>query len=471
MYRNLTLLIDAENGKKRHRLIGPAGQPVLSFNLFDDWMRKHKYSRNCHIAYALHVAHAIDYMFEASTTQTAFHTSEGMPGLLLEEILESYEDYLIEGGSSGNPIARCVNESIPSPNISYASSAIIHAALRKFLKISEKLRRELIELVQLGLSRSHVLDEPFFPQMNARQEIAGVQKTAILQSSILGGMVSGGPKTLEMKIVRTARLPTAGRRHKAFPFDEIIPFLISLTTYRDKALYSLIAASGGRIHEGTQSLFDDVDIREQTFRFVNPKVRPMNASYLALTPLQREQLSWKGRATDVTFLIEPFVTMFFESFEKYMKLEYIPHGQHRFIFQCLRGRNAGAPYFLCDPSSRLATFAAAVKRSGSCADIGGPHSLRHAYGIYLLNYFPRSDKGFGLPLSLVQQIMGHKLIKDTAVYARHDADLIQYELKYANAVVFGSGTPLSVLEIKRAALNNSLQKVERELAQQVFSRK
>ncbi len=89
----------------------------------------------------------------------------------------------------------------------------------------------------------------------------------------------------------------------------------------------------------------------------------------------------------------------------------------------------------------------------------GPHSLRHAYGSYLLNYFPRVDGGFGLNMGIVQQMLGHAEMKSTQKYARHDKDLIMVELKYANAMVFGKGFTKSLLQMKLETLNAQVLKV------------
>ncbi len=51
-----------------------------------------------------------------------------------------------------------------------------------------------------------------------------------------------------------------------------------------------------------------------------------------------------------------------------------------------------------------------------------PHSLRHMYGVYLLNYIPINAEAneYGLPLIDVCHFMGHKNLESTKVYARRD---------------------------------------------------
>lgn len=96
----------------------------------------------------------------------------------------------------------------------------------------------------------------------------------------------------------------------------------------------------------------------------------------------------------------------------------------------------------------------------------GPHGLRHMYGTYLLNYFPRSNGDYGLPAAWVQQLMGHADLESTLKYAKFDQDLIKLEIENANRVLYAHGTPKRLLELKAEALQAQLAKVQRQLAQE-----
>jgi integrase len=217
-----------------------------------------------------------------------------------------------------------------------------------------------------------------------------------------------------------------------------------------------------------QILFDDIDFVNGTVLLIDPAERPNHASYLYLSPGEREVLAWKGRTTAQTMLIEPFASRFFEELEAYLKTEYVPHGLHRFVFQYLdtRENRLGRPFLLSDPESRLEVFKKAAERSGINESVKGPHSFRHAYGTYLLNYFPRKNGEYGLPMVLVQQLMGHAEIKSTEKYARHDKDLYAAEVAHANLMVFGKGVPKSILELKKEALQSQLRKIEKLLIEE-----
>jgi integrase len=90
-------------------------------------------------------------------------------------------------------------------------------------------------------------------------------------------------------------------------------------------------------------------------------------------------------------------------------------------------------------TARNRSFKRAVKRANIPHPTGGQwglHSLRHAYGVYLLNYLPVPG-GYGLQLKDVQLLMGHKDEKTTKHYAREDRTILASKLEYADACTLG----------------------------------
>jgi integrase/recombinase XerD len=224
------------------------------------------------------------------------------------------------------------------------------------------------------------------------------------------------------------------------PFDKVGPLIDSAKSYRDKAMYSLLAASGSRQHEAYQLRLRDIDFENRTVLLVDPETRDNSD----LSEEEFEALDWKGRATEKTFLIEPFKTMFFENLMLYVKNERIAHGLHDFAFQ----KEGGRPYFLTTRSTRSEAFNSCKKKVGlGDAQLISIHSLRHTYGSYALNYLP-TESGFGLPITTVKLLMGHELLASTEIYAKKDEDLVEAQIEFANQQVFGLGKQLSLKDIQ-----------------------
>jgi integrase/recombinase XerD len=416
--------------------------------------------------YSRWLAEFFNYLFEASLCSQV--TDDGVVSRdTLSEIIGAYDEYLAFGGESGNLIARIISNTLPSPRVSGTSSATKHAAIRYFLRINERVRAQMLELTEVG--DCHFVDShKLFIDLDERRVVPSFQRRALVANSMIAGVIAGGPKFIECIVLRTPVPEITYDHERAFPFDRVFDTLGHFRTYRDKALYAFCAACGCRISEALQLLWEDIDMLAQTVRLVNPASRKNCSSYLALSPAARDRLVWKGRATAATLLIDPFATWFFEALADYLRYEYIPHGRHSFVFQYDNGTDHGAPYFLVSASSRNGVLRRAVKLA-EVERIQGPHSFRHMYGTYLLNYFPRPNGTYGLPIGTVQKIMGHKHAKDTAKYAKYDMDLLNMELHHANLQLFSHGEVVSLNEFKRKILLARLAKVEEQMNQEMLT--
>lgn len=457
--KNVTLVETQKDGKQSWKLVDSTG-PVASFETFANTLLSSPL--NTRKSYCVHLAQFFDFLYEAAANLA----TEGVRGFdhdTLMNVIEAYDDYLVLGKDAGSIIARGVAHTMPSPLVSKQSSAIKHAPIRKFLKLSERVRRQMLELTAAGIKSFDAAAHPVFAGIGESKTIHPQQRTAMVANSLLASVISRAPKLIEDCILPTSAPDITYEHDRAFPFDKVSALMGNLTTNRDKALYAFAAASGCRISEALQLLWEDINTSTQTIRLIDPKRRPHSRSYRALTPLERDRLVWKGRATAATLLIEPFASMFFEALAAYLKHEYVPHGKHQFVFQYSTDGQRGVPYFLCAASSRNGVLKRAIKLS-DVEGVEGPHSLRHMYGTYTLNYFPRPDGTYGLPIGVVQKLMGHKTQRATEKYAQHDMDLIEVELRYANLMVFGDGDAKSINHLKLEALQAKVRAVERELA-------
>lgn len=449
--KNLSLIETTVQGVKAWRLLNKEGQPLEYFDIFSNILIK-KYSTNTRLSYCRNVALFIDYLEEV----TNLYPNNNVTQSFLVDTIESFPEWLLYGEQTGNSIALKVSSSYSSPNYSRSTIDLIMASIRLFLSISERIR-----IAQESLE--DYVDDKLFPEIDIKSNLSNYEKQSLVKKSMLAGVIAGGPQLLKICILPIKKSQSYFTVERAFPFGKLISFIDSLTSYRDKALYMFCAASGCRIHEALQLLIEDISVKERSVRLVDPFSRITHSSYKTLSAEQKTKLSWKGRQTDRTVLIQPFGDLFFEYLEKYIKHEYIPHNKHSFLFQHIRGNNKGKPYFLSAPSTRFEAFQKALNKVGLSDSLNqGVHSLRHMYGTYLVNYFPKTDGTFGLPIAVVQKIMGHSTIKATQKYARHDKDLIAVELEYANNLIYDNKEDFSLLELKRKALRSQLVEMEKE---------
>jgi integrase len=466
MYKNVSLRKRSANGRPAWMLLGPDGQPIGAFDAFVHALRKEP--KNTLDSYCRHLAEFFDYLIEVSVL---FAKGRHLTKLELSEAIEAYGDYLRMGTDAGNQIAREVAAQLPPGANAAASLVPKKSAVRRFLRLSEEVRKELAEVARLREdSASPVDNAPLLPELGKRRELKPYEVRAMHANSMLAGVIAGGPKFVDSIVLDDGgdNIPYDERR--AFPYDKVMDLIDAMPRYLDKTQYALLAACGCRTHEALQLLMEDIDVVDGAVRLVGPESRRGRPSYRALSTEDRASLAWKGRTTQLTLLIEPFASAFFGSLQKYLELEHIPHGRHDFLFQYRGGSERGMPYFLSDPSTRLERFHKVCRHIGVVLPRGtGPHSLRHMYGTYLLNYFPRANGDYGLPVPMVQQLMGHAEVKSTLKYAKYDQDLLKLEIQSANRVLFKNGAPKKLLELKLEALEAQVAKLRMQMRQEAIA--
>ncbi len=177
-------------------------------------------------------------------------------------------------------------------------------------------------------------------------------------------------------------------------------------------------------------LIDHVDL-------VNRKVYvedPNCARYADQLPAEAKR-RFKGRNTSEVVFIPQLKAPFFEALSKYLKYEYCPGSSPEYLFQDVRPGHRGRPFDQISDAAKAASFARACRSAGVTSKDGDTsytlYSLRHMYGVYMLNYLP-VDGGYGLSLAQVQRLMGHVSSKSTEVYAVEDDMILAAKLEYAD---------------------------------------
>jgi site-specific recombinase XerD len=405
------------------------------FAHFSRWMVQRGYAANTIRVYSEHVARFIDYVYEASKIEFPSNLE-----INVSSIIYSYQSFLLHGQQATNPIAKTLAESLGkiTPTSPTSLSQNIEASIRWFLQASAERPK----------SSPDKLFSPFYTKLP--QYRTYFQKSAQKANSFLASVIQGALESVLPKRRGATVFPLAKRadrkigkssfKGKAYPIEKCVDLvrqkrpIHSKTFYRDMCIYSLLAASGARSCEVLQLRFCDVDPDGNLAVFLR---NPFDRTNPGLSESEFEKLAWKGRETEITFLIEPFATIFQENFEKYLAFEYNSCVNHEFIFQDINGR----PYFACDRSNRIKSFKKYAQKSG-LAEISeiSPHSLRHMYGVYVLNYMPiPGNKTSGLPLAYVRLLMGHANIESTMKYAKHDTEIIEAYIQHANQYVSQRG--------------------------------
>jgi integrase len=246
-----------------------------------------------------------------------------------------------------------------------------------------------------------------------------------------------------------------------FPIQCVIPLANMATSKRDKALWLFLAASGTRASEARNLQWTDIDPATQEVFIFDPLGRRLGGDMT-----QQERIRFKGRTVSMTYLIQPFKQLFFEALAEYVNEEYVPSRDERdagFVFQYIEPRRRGVPYVSASDASLNANFHIACERVSlqlepemrNVLDGRTLHSLRHMYGVYMVNDFPVDLKEgrFGLELSEVQILMGHKELRTTRHYARPKRQSLQSKLLLADQQLLGSSSNncvASIWEVQRA---------------------
>ena len=316
------------------------------------------------------------------------------------------------------------------------------AALNQFLRLCALLEREAKEIALLrgGIDKILVSDAEwnYVPLLSAVEGVTSFSAEEVQHlkhSTMLGGVIRfRGDELKRLKGLRksTRQQSQVDVDSLDFPEQYFPALLLSATSWRDRALWSLMVASGIRRSEALNLQWCDIDFAAREVYVLDPDL----LRYGREVSLEECERRFKGRTVSRTYLRQPYRDWFYEYLSRYRKEEYrLPMDGNDFVFQYLISPHYGRPLYQATDQTLNTAFTSAVKR----ARIPGPpinrnyvwtgHSLRHAYGRYMLNdYKVPGQSRPGLTESEVQLLMGHKEIATTRKYARLRSDRLQEKL-------------------------------------------
>ncbi|UWF47870.1 site-specific integrase [Pseudomonas sp. N3-W] len=342
-----------------------------------------------------------------------------------------YHSYLTQGLNSMSATVQEIAQRRTSPMINISTSLIHHAAIEKLIDACHEYCIETNELHGKDVTNREVY---FLSKLYSIGVPRSDQELKML-NEIYGRPTKKSRHSRRLRIF--SHLPKVNRNNdpydhgKFFPLDKIGELIRAATSYRDATLWALIAATSLRASEALQVLWEDVSTVAGEIYAVEPANRVnYNDAYIGLTTSQLDKLSWKGRQTKYTLLLEPYGKMFFEYLELYLRYEYQASAGHNFIFQSKNGY----PLCFCDYGSVLLDpFVSAAEKVLGCKPDNYRlklHSLRHSYCVYMKNFVEHTH-GVGLSDYEIMALTGHADPKSAARYAVVDLQLLNEKLSLA----------------------------------------
>jgi integrase len=458
---------DASGEVRSWEVLDLSGQPVLACSLF---VRKlDGYAFATRKRYVEAVCKFVDYLFETGVLGSFDDDVQLPTRKRINEAIDAYVPLLLRGSAATVEMLQSDKKSAAGNAwlINAAKSLRIEACQRKsldnviaalnlFLKLSESLAHEARDLAE---HHGVKLPAEYTPLINAVEgfsKMTSFERSAIRSSSMLGGVIR-----MHGEIRRPAGIKSVSRKAQSdtqvmdFPVSFMPALVAAATSWRDRALWLLLLASGIRKSEALNLQWSDIDHDKRCIYVLDPECRRYGKYMTA-----QDKVRFKGRTVSWTYLWEPWRTMFFEALAEYRKREWrLPTDGNGYVFQILKIQDGqiGVPLVKASDAALNQSFKRAVIKAGvPTRDLDGqqdypPHSLRHAYGVYMLNYIPIAPGVYGFSEADVQCLMGHDSILSTRKYARRKQDVLQAKLAYSDMVALNGGVAIPVYE-ERAML-------------------
>lgn len=432
------------NGQETWKLSTLTGDPVPAFNYFCE--KNADYSFRTQKRYAEVASRFIDYLFEAQVLDQAVRPSH------LNAVIEAFPTLLRDGSAITSSRVRKsendqwladVAERLDWGPLAPKSFDNTIAAVNRFLRLSESLARETAEKAALLGIDTRQRYTGLLKALDGTVMLSRHEVQAMKQNSMFGNVAKYAPKGIKRaRGMRTPSSPSlSARRVLDFPRHSLQALIEAADSWRDKSLWLMLGATGIRTSEALNLRLDDIDLEAQKVYVFDPKGRRAE-----LGGSDPNRLRFKGRQMANTYPIPELKRDLFFALQQYLRLEFVPcykPGEPAYLFQYVEPTKRGQPYV----DASHAALAQSFKRALRAADIPVPkegkdwvlHSLRHMYGVYMVNDLPVNPQlaQFGLPLVDVQMMMGHASIRSTAHYARTKHRRLEAKLAASDHATLG----------------------------------
>ena len=420
-YTRVARLVD---GVLAFSLIDDHGNAVQAFDIFVDCILREGLRLKTVETYSNHVASFLDFLTQAQVF--GWPCSE----VQMIDAIKKYLPARMAGGSADGKFNLISRQVLGQSKLTKASAKSHAAAINKFLFESDQYALHVRQIESWEVGASEKAPKQLFGA-NIRRR-SKIEVSRIYQSSMMINVMKYHPIITAEKALIVRGKDNSNNLNKDFPPEYISWLLDNATCARDEALWALQAGTGLRSHEALLLEMGQIDFDNRTVAAVDPHNRRF-ASQLPTSYFKR----WKGRALSETYFIPLLRDRFFNALERYFRTEYKPRVNDAIVFQLLKDDQK--PYFEVSDKSRIQSFRRACLRvqnriAEGAADLTSftPHSLRHFYGTYMLNYAPVGPDSFGLRPVEVQRLMGHQNLETTMKYARQDKLALDAKLMFMN---------------------------------------
>lgn len=422
-FKNISLIPYNKNGYSLFFIIDNLGKRDPFFDFFVNNLIERRYAKNTVQLYSIAVASLLDYLIESIDYYN--NKKVIINGYKLSEIISTFPLFLSSGTNSSNEFIKTVALKLNAVPKTGSTEETYIAGINKYLSISEDFQQRLNEIKDIIPDFEYISQEKLFPQIGKKEKIPTFEKFNITKKNMLSSVISGGAVFKRLSALKKTKRSEEVKKDddfKMFPIDKSLDILKNTKNQLEKTLISLLAASGIRLSEALLLTFDDINVIERELFINNPHNKKLEDYWDFFTYEEKQQLPFKSRATKHTFLISPYEEYFWESLLRYIKEERKPSNNHPFIFT----NKDGSPLLFNDKNFTQRFIRLSKKITGT---IYTPHSLRHMYVSYLINYFPTGNDNYGLPVHQVQKLVGHTNINSTQIYVHNDLSILRNKQK------------------------------------------